>query len=577
MGRSRGRTSISVLVLTALLSGACDTQPPSDAAPVTTAPDVTTTDATAPPETADDPPSTSAGATPTLPPTTTQLASASPSSETPDDASAAAAETDDPPTSEPPTSEPPQETEESDAEVSELERIVTAVEPVLSASYPDRTFELMPNVIQGDLSGDGVDDFVIHVIDETPGSPPSHFLLPVVDTGGAFRLRALIELGQDVIVEAIDISDGGIEVALFDRSPYEPPTLITRRTTLAISINDAEADAEVTVTRVEPINYAPSLQITRPPTPARFELDGIGTAMSDQIALRERHPYVIHASEDDVVVATLEAPAGVWLEARRDSETVLVPIAEHTQRFATRLPAGGAWHVTVASSLIEPADYRFSIEVYPSGLGDGIATRDLNGFWSGTPITPPAVPDDGPVVYLTFDDGPHPVYTPRTLDVLAKHGAQATFFVVGFLAEQWPLIVQRIAHEGHTLANHSWDHRSLARMSRAAFDRSVGRTEEVLGPLATPCIRPPYYDVGRYTQQWAAEHGLKLASWSYSPQDWLGPSAQTIANGIVARSKQGAVILLHDGGGPRSSTVRGLDLALGRLADSGLEFKALCR
>ena len=254
-----------------------------------------------------------------------------------------------------------------------------------------------------------------------------------------------------------------------------------------------------------------------------------------------------------------------------------MPIAEQTQRFASRLPAGGAWSITVVSSLIEPAHYRLSIELFPAEEGDRIATRDLDGFWSSTRTSPPVVPDDGPVVYLTFDDGPHPVYTPQVLDVLAKHGVQATFFVVGYFAERYPLIIQRIAHEGHTLANHSWDHHSLARVSRSAFDRSVGRTQEVLGPLATPCIRPPYYAVGRNTQQWSAEHGLRLASWSYSPQDWKGPSAKTIADRLVATASPGAVLLLHDGGGNRSSTVRGLDMALERLADSGLEFKAQCR
>ncbi len=519
------------------------------------------------------PATTQQGATPTAAPARTQAATLLPTRETYDSADDGAVEDADPRAVKPPLA--PRNT---DADVPEEVRIAASVESVLAASYPDRAFSLQPETARGDLNDDGVDDYVLHVIDETPGSPPTNWLVPAVDVGGAFRLRDPIELGERTIVEALDIRDGDIEVSLFDRSPFERPTSITRRTTLTVAIDDAE-DA-VTAVRVEPVHNVPSLQITRPPTPARFELDGIGTAMSDRIELRERHPFIVHAAEHDVMVATLEAPDGVWLEARLDDDddrTVLVPVAAQARRFASRLPAGGAWHITVVSSLIEPTDYRLSIEVYPPGLGDGIATRDLDGFWSSMRTSPPVVPDDGPVIYLTFDDGPHPTYTPQVLDVLAKHGAQATFFVVGYLAERYPLITQRIAHEGHTLANHSWDHRSLARMTRAAFDRSVGRTEEVLGPLATPCIRPPYYDVGTYTQQWSAEHGLRLASWSYSPRDWLGPSASTIANGIVNRARAGAVILLHDGGGNRSSTVRGLDMALERLADSGLEFKAQCR
>lgn len=585
MGFGR-RWSLCLLIVAAVLIGGCqlalapeeqdgahhlDTGSGREASGETASPATPTASTTSP--TTAPPAMTQQGAAPTAAPATTQAATLLPTSETYDSADDGAAEDADPRAVKPPLA--PRNTE---ADVPEEDRIAASFESVLAVSYPDRAFSLQPETARGDLNDDGVDDYVLHVIDETPGSPPTNWLVPAVDAGGAFRLRDLIELGERTIVETIAIRDGDIKVSLFDRSPFERPTLITRRTTLTVTIDDA--DDAVTAVSVEPVHNAPSLQIARPPTPARFELDGIGTAMSDRIELRERHPLLVHAAENDVMVATLEAPYGVWLEARLDDDgdhTVLVPVAEQAQRFASRLPAGGAWHITVVSSLIEPTNYRLSIEVYPAGLGNRIATRDLDGFWSSMRTSPPVVPDDGPVIYLTFDDGPHPTYTPQVLDVLAKHGAQATFFVVGYLAERYPLITQRIAHEGHTLANHSWDHRSLARVSRATFDRSVGRTEEVLGPLATPCIRPPYYDVGTHTQQWSAEHGLRLASWSYSPRDWLGPSASTIANGIVNRARAGAVILLHDGGGNRSSTVRGLDMALERLADSGLEFKAQCR
>lgn len=570
MDRFRGRTSIIVLILSALLSSACDNQAPSEAAPTAAAPDVIETAVAPPATTSADSPSTSAGAAPTTAPATTQPAAVSPSGGASDGTDAVDEEADDPP-----TGEPDSESSRTDAKMHEEEQIATAVEISLAASFPDRAFSLQPETARGDLNDDGIDDYVLHVIEETSGLPPTNWLVPAVDVGGAFRLRDPIELGQRIIVETVDIRDGNIEISLFDRSPYEQSTVITRRTTLTVSMDDA-SDA-VTAVRVEPVRNVPSLQIARLPTPVRFELDGIGTALSDRIGLRERHPFLVHAAEGDVVVATLDAPAGVWLEARLDDDIVLVPVAEQTQRFASRMPAGGAWSITVASSLIETASYRLSIEVFGAELSERIATRDLNGFWSGTPISPPAVPDDGHVVYLTFDDGPHPTYTPQVLDVLARHGVQATFFVVGALAEQYPLLIQRIAHEGHTLANHSWRHESLARVSRAAFDRSIGRTQEVLGPLATPCLRPPYWAVGTYTQQWAADFGLKLISWSYSPQDWLGPPARTIANGLVNRSKPGAVILLHDGGGHRSTTVRGLDMALERLADSGLEFKPICR
>ncbi|MDE0499186.1 MAG: polysaccharide deacetylase family protein [Acidimicrobiaceae bacterium] len=567
------------LILTAVLGGACQVQPGPDSAPVAAESAVTE-----PPETSDRAKATSGRPSPTLSAPAADPAGGPASSEPSGDARV----TDDVEASEEGTGGQPAVEQELEPDLAERDaaepgRLPAGLEAVLRESFPDSAPALHPEVARGDLDGDGSDDIVVHVEPRSADSPQQHMLVPVIDTGAAFDVHPPVGLGRRIIIDALGIRNGGIEVSFFDRSPGEPLTLITRRTTMYISPEPTGADSEdtagwgVTVTRVEPIDNVPALHITRPQTPVAFELDGVGAAPSDRIALRERHRYVVHLSENEVVVAALAAPTGVWLEARLGSGAVLVPVAERTQRFAARVPAGGAWTVTVASSLSAPVDYRLSVEVFPPGLGDRIDTRDPDDFWSSTHMSPPALPDEGPVVYLTFDDGPHPVYTPQVLDVLARHGAKATFFVVGALAESYPLLIQRIAHEGHTLANHSWDHGSLARISRAAFDRSVGRTQELLGPLATSCLRPPYWDLGASTGDWSGDLGLRLVGWTYSPRDWEQPSAEAIADGIVARTVPGAVLLLHDGGGPRSATVRGLDVALERLSGRGLEFKPLCR
>lgn len=572
---------VSLLILTAVLSGACQVQQGPDAAPVATESGVAERSEISSDATAAAPSST---LPPPAPGTADEPASSEPTSnepsgdpEPPDDASASDAGTDDQP-----IVQQDREPDAAEADAVEPEPLPAGLEAALRTSFPDSAFVLHREVARGDLNGDGVEDFAVYIEARFADLPEGNLLVPVFDTGEAFDVQPPVELGRHIIIDTIDIRDDAVEVSFFDRSPGEPLTAITRRTTLSISPDSAGPAAPpaawiATATRVEPIDNVPALQITRPATPVVFDLDGIGAVMSDRIELRERHGYVVHAAEQDVMVATLTAPAGVWLEARLGDGAALVPIAERTQRFATRIPASGAWTVTVASSLPEPADYRLSVDVFPPALGERIATRGPASFWSSTHISPPALPDDGPVVYLTFDDGPHPTYTPQVLDVLARHGARATFFVVGYLAERYPLLIQRIAHEGHTLANHSWQHESLARVSKAAFDRSVGRTQEILGPLATPCLRPPYYAIGRFTEEWSNELGLRLVGWSYSPRDWEQRPAQAIANGLVARSYPGAIILLHDGGGPRSATVRGLDMALERLSDRGFEFKPLCR
>src|SRR5262249_4930611 len=71
------------------------------------------------------------------------------------------------------------------------------------------------------------------------------------------------------------------------------------------------------------------------------------------------------------------------------------------------------------------------------------------------------VKTDEPIAALTFDDGPHPIYTPALLDILQKHVAQATFFMVGTAATAQPAIVRQVAQAGHAIGNHSWDHPSF--------------------------------------------------------------------------------------------------------------------
>ena len=180
------------------------------------------------------------------------------------------------------------------------------------------------------------------------------------------------------------------------------------------------------------------------------------------------------------------------------------------------------------------------------------------------------------MVHLTFDDGPHPVHTGEVLDLLRRYGARATFFVVGRMVERFPDLFSRILLEGHTVANHTWNHENLAKLSAEAIDRTIERTQEVLGAHATACLRPPYGAMDDLARQRAEEHGLDVVMWKSSARDWLDVTAEEIAEWIVAGAVDGGVILLHDGGGDRSRTVRGLEIALEQLSDQGLRFEPIC-
>lgn len=215
----------------------------------------------------------------------------------------------------------------------------------------------------------------------------------------------------------------------------------------------------------------------------------------------------------------------------------------------------------------------------PADLLDELAdeiesTDDANGETS--PVGAASARDG--VVYLTFDDGPHPEHTPQVLDILARYDAKATFFVLGSLAQAYPELIDRIVAEGHTVANHSWAHQDLANLSHEEFNESIGRTEAVLGEHATGCLRPPFGSLNENTGAWAAELGLEVVLWDTDTVDWQKPGVDAIADAIVDGARNGRPnILLHDGGGDRTQSVLALDRALDELSGDGLRFEPLCR
>lgn len=154
---------------------------------------------------------------------------------------------------------------------------------------------------------------------------------------------------------------------------------------------------------------------------------------------------------------------------------------------------------------------------------------------------------DERVVALTFDDGPHPIYTPKLLEILNKHNAKATFFLVGEAAEKYPEIVRLIAKAGHDIGNHSWDHTNLKNIkSRLRRLKHLWKCAKAVKPYSTRLFRPPYGAHNNKIQFDALMLGYKLILWNVSAQDWLLQDADIIKEKIIRRSKPGNIFLLHD-------------------------------
>ncbi len=151
------------------------------------------------------------------------------------------------------------------------------------------------------------------------------------------------------------------------------------------------------------------------------------------------------------------------------------------------------------------------------------------------------------VTALTFDDGPHPVYTPSLLHILKKHKAKATFFLVGEQAVKYPDIVEQIATAGHEIGTHTWKHRNLTLIkSRRHRMKLMWKGSKAIAPYFTRLFRPPYGAQDKRIQIDASILRYKLVLWNVSAQDWIPQQAEEITGKIVNRVAPGNIFLLHD-------------------------------
>jgi peptidoglycan-N-acetylglucosamine deacetylase len=187
---------------------------------------------------------------------------------------------------------------------------------------------------------------------------------------------------------------------------------------------------------------------------------------------------------------------------------------------------------------------------------------------------------------LTFDDGPNDPHTMRLLDVLARHNARATFFLIGRYVRQRPEIARAILAAGHEIGNHTYSHPNLvlvsARRLRQELDDCRKALEDALGTRIT-LFRPPFGGRRPSVLRTARAMGLSPIMWSVTGYDWNAKSSEAIVDKVVRqvgsrRKPQAEVVLLHDGGhlafgADRSHTVEATRQLLERYA--GKEFVSI--
>jgi len=233
--------------------------------------------------------------------------------------------------------------------------------------------------------------------------------------------------------------------------------------------------------------------------------------------------------------------------------------------FAAGISLGAA--ITRIPELVKPDRLPLSGGYAPAGVAQGWSPRGgLTVRWH--------VPTDQPLVALTFDDGPGPQWTPMVLDVLDRHRAPATFFVVGErLTRHEDLVRHRIGR--HELANHTWAHRDLGKLDETQVRDQLSRTHVAIRRVSgrTPTLmRPPWGHLGGSTLVVADEFGYDVVMWSHQMHEKRyahNPPGQ--ARDIVEKVGPGSIVLAHDIG-PRHRLValNQLDAILNGLHRRGL-------
>jgi peptidoglycan/xylan/chitin deacetylase (PgdA/CDA1 family) len=183
------------------------------------------------------------------------------------------------------------------------------------------------------------------------------------------------------------------------------------------------------------------------------------------------------------------------------------------------------------------------------------------------------IPTYRPLVALSFDDGPHPIYTPQVLEILERYDAKATFFLIGERARRHPEIVARIKAAGHEVGNHYVTNGTTLGHSDDEFLARLEQTERDIGITTGPKLFRPPGGVARPRQlRLARNRGYECVLGCAYPHDPMHPPVWYIRWLIEKNLVPGAIVILHDGISDPTRSIRALPHVLSAGRERGLRF-----
>lgn len=178
-------------------------------------------------------------------------------------------------------------------------------------------------------------------------------------------------------------------------------------------------------------------------------------------------------------------------------------------------------------------------------------------------------------IALTFDDGPHPRYTPRILSILERFHVTATFFIIGINAERYPDTLKQIAESGCEIGNHTYSHTSLLHRSSKEIRKEIEDCQQVIERLVgvrTSLFRPPQGANSPCVKTVSRELEYDVILWSIDTEDWALTPSREIYQDLIKNLKGGDIILMHDYVSGGNTTCDALERIIPDLLSRGYEF-----
>jgi peptidoglycan/xylan/chitin deacetylase (PgdA/CDA1 family) len=191
-------------------------------------------------------------------------------------------------------------------------------------------------------------------------------------------------------------------------------------------------------------------------------------------------------------------------------------------------------------------------------------------LWSGN--------SNSRAIALSFDDGPHPLYTPELLKVLDRYQIPASFFLLGVCVERFPNLVRDIYQRGHWIGLHGYHHHSFPFLKANALKESLEKTQQVIAlacqikPENIRDVRPPNGFFTPKTLSLLHQWHYRPVMWSVVPEDWERPGVSVVVQRVLRQVQKGSLIVLHDGHCGGQDVAETTDQLIPILLQQGYEF-----